>query len=442
MDGRRNEIVTRLIEVEVPEERAVLLSAPDRTVNRQEARDHLDELASLTDTAGATVVATIQQQIRAPHPAYYIGTGKVEEVAALVGEVDATLVIVDEDLTPVQGRKLEDALGVRVMDRTELIIDIFALRARTAEAKMQVEVAQLQYLMPRLTRMWNHLSRIRGGIGLRGPGETQLETDRRIIRRKIRDLKKRLERVARQRETQRKGRAGEFRAALVGYTNAGKSSILAGLSDSELFIEDRLFATLDPATRAVDLGDGLQALVTDTVGFIRKLPHHLVASFRATLEEVNEVDLLCHVVDVSHRGWEEQYDVVEGVLNDLRFNPKRRLVVFNKVDRLTHREEAAIDERASALFGPHVFTSAVAPDGMEPLREELRRTALESWPTVALTIPASEGGLLAEVYREGEVVSREDRGDRIQLTVRLPIDVLGRLRVREEVAIFEAPPAA
>jgi GTP-binding protein HflX len=431
-----------MIEIEEPQERAILLSAPDKSVSRQEAEAHLEELASLADTAGAEVIATLQQQLQAPHPAYYIGTGKVQELSDQVAVRDASLVIVDEDLTPIQGQKLEEALEVRVMDRTELIIDIFALRARTAEAKTQVELAQLQYLLPRLKRMWTHLSRIRGGIGLRGPGETQLETDRRMIRRKIRDLKKRLERVARQRETERKGRVGEFRVALAGYTNAGKSSILAGLSDADLFIEDRLFATLDAATRTVDLGDGFQALVTDTVGFIRKLPHDLVASFRATLEEVNEADLLCHVVDVSHPGWEEQYDVVEGVIAELRFEPKQRLVAFNKVDRLTHTEQQAIDERATALLGAHVFTSTIEPEGLESLRAEFKRLAMEGWPTVMLTIPATEGRTLAEIYREGEVLSREERGDRIHLRVRLPAEVLNRLAYREEISIFEAPPAA
>jgi GTP-binding protein HflX len=420
----------------------VLLTAPGAGVSREEALEHLSELAALADTAGAVVVATVQQQLQAPHPAFYIGTGKVEELRALAAAKAAGLVIFDEDLTPVQGQKLEEALGVRVMDRTELIIDIFALRARTAEAKMQVELAQLQYLMPRLKRMWTHLSRIRGGIGLRGPGETQLETDRRVIRRKIGDLKRRLERVARQRETQRRGRLGEFRVALVGYTNAGKSSILAGLSGADLFVEDRLFATLDPATRAVELGDGFQALVTDTVGFIRKLPHHLVASFRATLEEANEADLLCHIVDVSHPGWQGQHDVVEGVLAELDFRPRRRLVVFNKVDRVTHAEQAAVEERAAALLTGHVFTSTVEPGGLEPLRAALRRAALADWSIVQLTVPASDGSVLAEVYREGEVLSRAELDGCIQMTARLPADALGRLRARAGVAVVETPPAS
>jgi GTP-binding protein HflX len=222
----------------------------------------------------------VRQRLEAPHARLYIGEGKAGELRDAVQGNQADLVIFDEDLSPAQGKGLEDFVGVRIMDRSELILDIFATRARSREAKMQVELAQLEYLLPRLKRMWSHLSRIRGGIGLRGPGETQLETDRRLIGRKIADLKEKLEAVARARAVQRSGRAGAFRAVLVGYTNAGKSSLLRALSGSDLFVEDRLFATLDSATRTVDLGSGHEALVTDTVGFIRKLPHHLIASFR------------------------------------------------------------------------------------------------------------------------------------------------------------------
>jgi GTP-binding protein HflX len=419
----------------------VLVSAPGPEITAQTAKEHLEELASLADTAGGEVVATVRQRLDAPHPAHYIGTGKVEELRRVVVETDAGLVIFDEELTPVQGQNLEEEIGVRVMDRTELIIDIFALRARTAEAKMQVELAQMEYLLPRLTRMWSHLSRIRGGIGLRGPGETQLETDRRIIRRKIAELKKRLERVARQRETQRKGRVGEFRVVLVGYTNAGKSSILARLSDSELFVEDRLFATLDAATRAVELGEGYRALVTDTVGFIRKLPHHLIASFGATLEESGEADLLVHVVDVSHPRWLEQQETVQRVLSRLGVETGERLIAFNKVDRLTHPEQQAIAERAEALLGSHVFTSTVEEGGLEDLREALRDAMRRRWPPVRVVIPAADGSALAEVYREGEVLSREQAGAEIRMTARLPADVLGRLKARDGVAIGDTPAA-
>ena len=228
-----------------------------------------------------------------------------------------------------------------------------------------------------------------------------------------------------------------FQVALVGYTNAGKSSILAKLSGSALFVEDRLFATLDPATRHVDLGDGYEALATDTVGFIRKLPHDLVASFRATLEEVDEADLLCHVVDISHPNWEHQYETVENVLAQLDILAKGKLVVFNKVDRLTHAEERAITERANALMGPSVFTSTREPDGLESFRTAIREAVRARWQPVRLTLPAADGSVLAEVYREGEVLSRAERGDRIVVTVRLPSEVLGRLRSRNGLEIVE-----
>ena len=342
---------------------------------------------------------------------------------------EAELVIFDEELKPGQAKNLETALGVRVMDRSELILDIFASRARTREAKIQVELAQLEYLLPRLARMWTHLSRIRGGIGLRGPGETQIETDRRLVGQRIAELRKKLARVAEARQTQRRGRRGQYRAALVGYTNAGKSSVLRALSGDELRVEDRLFATLDPATRNVGLGGGYNALVTDTVGFIRKLPHHLVASFRSTLEEAREADLLVHVVDVSHPEWEEQQCVVDEVLSGLDLAGRPQLLLFNKVDRITHREEAVVRSRINALGeSPCVFGSAIQPAGLEPLRDALRARVRASRPCVTLEIPPGEGALLARVHREGEVLEQQDNGASIRLTARLPAPLVGRLR--------------
>lgn len=417
------------------------MGAPHFSLPEDEAGDHLEELTRLADTAGADVVGEVQQRLAAPHPGLYIGTGKVEEIRDVIRERGATLVIFDEELTPAQGQNLEESLDTRVMDRAELILDIFAYRARTAEAKMQVELAQLQYMLPRLRRMWSHLSRIRGGIGLRGPGETQLETDRRLINRRIADLKRRLQRVARQRETQRRGRDEWFRVSLVGYTNAGKSSILRALSGAELFVEDRLFATLDPATRAVDLGDGYRTLVTDTVGFIRKLPHDLVASFRATLEEVNEADLLCHVVDVSHSRWENQYEVVEGVLSDLELADKRVLVLFNKVDRLTHDEQEAIHARAQAILGPHVFTSALEREGVGALRAALKDQVRCQRPVITLAVPATDGSGIAEVYREGEVLDRGQNRTHVLLTVRLTEETAARLRARPGVSVVAGAPS-
>jgi len=406
-------------------------------VASEAAEEHLNELEQLADTAGAAIVGRVRQRLDRPQPKYYIGEGKVAELKEAVRLSQASLVIFDEELSPAQGKNLEDEIGKRVMDRAELILDIFATRARSSEAQMQVELAQLQYMLPRLKRMWTHLSRIRGGIGLRGPGETQLETDRRLISLRIRDLREKLETVARRRATQRKGRASEFRAALVGYTNAGKSSIMRALSGSDVFVEDRLFATLDPSTRAVELGPGLRVLLTDTVGFIRKLPHHLVASFRATLEEAANADVLLHVIDASHPSWEEQKQVVEEVLADLGLSDRPTTLVFNKVDRLTHAEEEALRQRVSALYEDRaVFTSAHETGGLEALREILAEDVREQRPEAHVILPSYDGEALALLYRDGEVVSREERDGRIELVARLPIPLIGRLQRREGVEIF------
>jgi len=358
---RTRKIPTQLIDNRTPVDRAMLMGAPTKDVDPALAHEHLLELARLTDTAGGEVVGALQQRIDAPHPRFYIGEGKAEELRDLVQEREAGLVIFDEELTPAQGKNLEDLLGVRVMDRPELILDIFATRARSREARLQVELAQLQYLRPRLKRMWTHLSRTRGGIGLRGPGETQIETDRRLIGTRIADLRGKLQDVAAAREIQRAQRQGEFRVALVGYTNAGKSSLLRALSGADVFVEDRLFATLDSTTRAVELEAGYTALMTDTVGFIRKLPHHLVASFRSTLEEAREADLLLHVQDASHRDRAEQEQVVNEVLRDLGLEERPQLLVFNKMDAVDPDEEVALREeiRARNGAGPNaVFVSA------------------------------------------------------------------------------------
>jgi GTPase len=426
------------ISTEAPIERAILVAAPSKALSNNEVDEHVEELGRLADTAGAEIVGTLRQWLDAPHPKYYIGEGKVQELKELIQATRATLVVFDEELSPAQGKNLEDELKTRIIDRAELILDIFATRARSSEAQMQVELAQLQYMLPRLKRMWTHLSRIRGGIGFRGPGETQIETDRRLISRRIRDLREKLEVVARRRATQRKGRSEEFRAALVGYTNAGKSSILRALSGSDLFIEDRLFATLDPATRAVDL-DGTKVLVTDTVGFIRKLPHHLVASFRATLEEAMTADLLLHVIDASHGSWEEQKQVVEEVLAELGLGDRPTVLVFNKIDQLTHREEVALRERAHAVFDERaVFSSAMEPDGLGELRTTLLAAVREKRPEVHVLIPAADGEALAALYREGEVLGRADDGSMIDVHARVPLATLGRLGRRDGVVIRQS----
>lgn len=415
----------------MPRERAVLVGAPEKGLPQQLADEHIEELGRLTDTAGPEVVGTLTQKIDKPNPRLFIGEGKAEELKSLIEDAGATLIIFDDELSPAQGRNLEEVTGTRVMDRAELILDIFATRARSSEARAQVELAQLQYMRPRLTRMWTHLSRSRSGPGMRGPGETQLETDRRLIDHRIVKLKDELERVARQRATQRKGREGILRASLVGYTNAGKSSVLRGVSGSDVFVEDRLFATLDPTTRAVEVGDGAEVLLTDTVGFIRKLPHHLVASFRATLEEAREADVLLHVIDASHPSWEEQKAVVEDVLADLGLQDRPTVLVFNKIDRLTHDEEEALRARSPSYQGtPAVFVTTVEPGGLEPLRAMLLDKVHEMRPDVRITLSSTQGGMLAEIYRDGEVLEREDSGAEITLRARLPASTLGRLRSR------------
>lgn len=423
-----------IIDLRPPQERAVLVGAPiKRGTGRLLVQEHLDELARLADTAGAIVVGQLTQQIDRPDSATYIGSGKLEELKTLASDLEAGLVIFDDELSPAQGKNLEQALGKRVIDRAELILDIFAVRARSSEAKMQVELAQLEYSLPRLTRLWTHLEKFRGGIGVRGPGETQLETDRRLVGHRIRLLKERLADVSKSREVQRKQRRSQFRAALVGYTNAGKSSILRGMSRAaDIFVEDRLFATLDPLTREVDLGgsgDSAGVLVTDTVGFIRKLPHDLVASFRATLEETREADLLLHVIDASHPAWEEQRLVVDEVLADLGVHDTPVMHVFNKIDRLSADEEQALRERMDNLLPGSVFVSAVSPDGLEALRTRLLDERRRSRPLTEVRLSPSDGKRLAELHRGAEVVDQrvdDETGDLV-VRVRIAADLLSRL---------------
>lgn len=380
--------------------------------------EHLDELAQLVDTAGADVIGRMSQQIASPNPAYLIGEGKVEELRAEVANSGATLVIFDEELAPVQGANLERELKVRVMDRAEVILDIFSTRARSHEAKLQVELAQLEYLLPRLTRMWTHLSRIRGGIGLRGPGETQLETDRRMIRRKIQLLREKLRGVERHRHTVRSGRESMLGVALVGYTNAGKSSILRALSgEHDILVEDRLFATLDTLTRVVDIGEGWRARVTDTVGFIRKLPHHLVASFRATLEEAREADVLLHVVDASHPEWEDQMAVVDEVLAELEIQDRPVLPVFNKIDQLP--DAVAFASRVRHDHPGAVLATTMRTDGLAALKSSLRALARGRKPVVTVRLSLSDGARRAELYRIGEVMGSRMVGEQEEFRVRL-----------------------
>ena len=419
-----------MIELVAPVERAILVGASRKRSNaRHEIADHLEELERLVDTAGGVVVGEVTQQIDKPNPATYLGKGKVDELRDEITSKNATLVVFDDELSPSQGKNIEDATGQRVIDRAELILDIFATRARSSEAKMQVELAQLQYMLPRLTRMWAHLEKFRGGIGVRGPGETQLETDRRLINHRIKLLKSRLGEVQKSREVQRSSRRDAFRASLVGYTNAGKSSILRAIGrDPGVFVEDRLFATLDPLTREIELGENQRVLLTDTVGFIRKLPHNLVASFRATLEEVNDADLLLHVIDASHPNWEEQRIVVEQVLAELGAAEKKVLHVFSKIDAISPADLTALQTRIRNLLPNSVFVSSVAPDGLEPLRRGLLAVAREGTRIAEVRISSGDGRLLAQIHREADVMDQRTENGQLILSVRLAEDLIPRLR--------------
>ena len=386
----------------VPQERekCVLVGLVTPQQGETKSAEYLDELAFLADTAGAEAVCRTTQRLDYPNPRTYVGKGKLEELKAYVEEHEIPLVIFDDELSPKQVANIEKELQVKVLDRTSLILDIFAKRAQTATARTQVELAQYQYLLPRLTRMWTHLERQRGGIGMRGPGETQIETDRRIILDRISRLKAQLADIAKQKEVQRKNRSKLTRVALVGYTNAGKSTLMNLLSKSSVFAENKLFATLDTTVRKVVI-ENLPFLLSDTVGFIRKLPTHLVKSFTSTLDEVREADILLHVVDISHPGFEEQIEVVEKTLADIcKGDSKPVILVFNKVDSFTYTpkdaddlteakaENRSLDDLKStwmARLAPDcVFISAKQRDNIDELKrliyEKARRVHAERFP--------------------------------------------------------------
>jgi GTP-binding protein HflX len=327
-------------------EKAVLVGVITQNQTEEQAKEHIDELAFLAETAGAVTYKKFLQKIQVPNPKTFLGSGKMDEVREYVSENEIEMVIFDDDLSPSQMRNVERILNVKILDRSNLILDIFASRAQTAHAKTQVELAQYEYLLPRLTGMWTHLERQKGGIGMRGPGETQIETDRRIIKEKITLLKKKLQKIDKQKAVQRGNRGQLVRAALVGYTNVGKSTIMNVLSKSEVFAENKLFATLDTTVRKVVI-ENLPFLLSDTVGFIRKLPHQLVESFKSTLDEVRESDVLIHIVDISHPNFEDHYKVVNETLSEIDKEEKPTIVVFNKIDAYKYepQEEGDLDEK-------------------------------------------------------------------------------------------------
>ncbi|MEJ2903864.1 GTPase HflX [Pedobacter panaciterrae] len=364
-------------------ERAVLVGVIRPGEKPDETREYLDELAFLVDTAGGVVEHEFTQKMLKPDRGTFVGTGKLEEIQAYVKSEEIDMVVFDDELSPSQLRNIERELQVKILDRSNLILDIFASRAQTAQAKTQVELAQLQYLLPRLTRLWTHLERQKGGIGMRGPGETQIESDRRMILEKIALLKSRLSQIDRQNETQRKNRGQLIRVALVGYTNVGKSTIMNMLSKSEVFAENKLFATLDTTVRKVVI-ENLPFLLSDTVGFIRKLPHHLVECFKSTLDEVREADVLIHVVDVSHANFEDQINVVNETLKDLGARDKETIMVFNKMDAYVSPEPDHEDEERAVLTlddfkrswmanhnAPSIFISALHKENLEEFKQLL-----------------------------------------------------------------------
>ncbi len=374
-------------------EKVVLVGVITSTQNEEKVNEYLDELAFLTYTAGGEVIKRFTQRMETPHPKTFIGTGKMEELAQFVEENDIGTVIFDDELTPAQQNNIEKILRKKILDRTTLILDIFAQRAQTSYARTQVELAQYQYLLPRLTGLWTHLERQRGGIGMRGPGETEIETDRRIVRDRIALLKRKLETIDKQMATQRGNRGALVRVALIGYTNVGKSTLMNLISKSDVFAEDKLFATLDTTVRKVVIGN-LPFLLSDTVGFIRKLPTQLIESFKSTLDEVRDADLLLHIVDISHPNFEEHIASVNQILSEIKSLEKPTIMVFNKIDAYTHQEieqDDLLTERTSRHFtleewkqtwmnrmnGDTLFISAINKENIEEFREKVYKKVRE-----------------------------------------------------------------
>jgi GTP-binding protein HflX len=379
----------------VKQEKAVLVGVMTPHVTDEQEKEYLEELEFLVATAGGETITSFTQKLQRPDRATFVGSGKLEDIKAFIIEEEIDMVVFDDELSPSQLRNIENELQVKILDRNNLILDIFANRAQTAQAKTQVELAQLQYLLPRLTRLWTHLERQKGGIGMRGPGESQIETDRRLILNKISLLKDKLKQIDKQNETQRKNRNQMVRAALVGYTNVGKSTIMNMISKSEVFAENKLFATLDTTVRKVVI-ENVPFLLSDTVGFIRKLPHHLVECFKSTLDEVREADILIHVVDISHPNFEDQIRTVNETLKDIGAIDKKMITVFNKIDAFKP-EQHQIEPQAEPLTlddfkhswmaknnSPAIFISATKKENVDEFRdllyEEVKAIHTERYP--------------------------------------------------------------
>ncbi len=383
-------------------ERAMLVALQTRNLNKDLVEEHLLELEELSDTAGADTVFKILQTKSNIDPAFYIGKGKAEELAQLVELNDIDLAIFDDDLTPVQVRNLEKLFNRKIIDRSGLILDIFALRAKTKEAKTQVELAQLEYILPRLTRAWTHLSKQYGGIGTKGPGETQIETDRRMIRTRISHLKEKLKGIESQRQTQSKGRKDFVRVSIAGYTNAGKSTLFNLLTKAEVFAEDKLFATLDSTTRTINFSSKDKILISDTVGFIRKLPPHLVASFKSTLNEVRDSDIILHMIDLSHPYYEDHLKVVEETLKEFGSQHKKEIKVFNKIDSVSDK---SIIEYVGNKYAGSVIISAQKGINISTLIKSIENVIEESFVEEELILAIEQTKLASQIHDLAEVTS-------------------------------------
>ena len=404
------------------EERVILVGVQEG--DGEDAEESVEELAELSKTAGAQVVGTVIQKRERIHPGTYVGKGKMEELKMLLTALDATGIICDDELSPVQMNNLQQELDCKVMDRTLLILDIFADHASTSEGKIQVELAQLRYRAVRLVGLRNSLSRLGGGIGTRGPGEKKLEMDRRLIKERISQLKRELEQVKRHRELLREGRKRDrvMTAAIVGYTNAGKSTLLNTLTDAGVLSEDKLFATLDPTTRMLELSKGTRIYLTDTVGFIRKLPHHLIEAFKSTLEEAKYADIILHVVDASNPQMEDQMRVVYDTLQELEVTNKKIVTLFNKQDKL-EEEQILHDFNAN-----HVLRiSAKTGEGLDRLREVLEKIVTEDQIYLERVIPYKDAGILQQIRKYGQLMEEEYTEGGIAVKARVPKDILGRL---------------
>ena len=416
--------------------RALLIGVSLPHIPLWEAENSLEELTRLADAALLITVKHVIQSRDRIDSAFFIGKGKVEEIKKQSKKLNADLLIFDNDLSPAQMRNLEDKTEMRILDRSALILDIFSRHARTRTAQVQVELAQLNYLLPRLTRMWTHLSRQAGGgairgmgsAGVRGPGETQLETDRRIIHRQINNLEKKLERINTQMATGRKSRQGIFSVALVGYTNSGKSTLMRALSNSDVLVEDQLFATLDSTTRSVKIGSKNKILLTDTVGFINRLPHHLFASFRATLEEAIVADLLLHVVDLSFSNYESQMRTVDAVLRDLNLEDRPILTVFNKIDRI-HSESEQIIIDAYNKRDNSIAISAANKIGLEKLCSKIKEFMDAGFINLNLKIPQSEGRVLSTLKEKGDIIIEDYENNDVIMKLRLEKLVAQKLKL-------------